>query len=436
MNTDVVDCCASPGLISVDEAIEKILSSATPVEQTESVMILDALNRILAEDVRSTIDVPGYDNSAMDGYAVHSDDCKTAGKVLKVTHRIPAGQVGTRLEKGCTARIFTGAPIPAGAVAVVMQEVCERNDDVVTINTVVDDGANIRLAGEDIANDSVVLKSGTRLRPQELGLLASVGLAELKVKRKLKVATFFTGDELVSPGKPLSSGQIYNSNRYTLRGLLQTMDCDVIDLGIVPDTLDATLDVLKQAAASADLVITSGGVSVGEEDYVRIALEQLGELSMWRIAMKPGKPVAFGKVDNALFIGLPGNPVSVFVTFLLFARGLILKLQGSTDYRVKPVSVIADFNWRNVQRQEYLRVKLVTRELANKELVNKEHANKEPSNNKPSTNKIQTLAQLYPHQGSGVLSSASWADGLVEVPIGSEINPGDPVRYFPFEGLF
>ncbi len=416
MKTDAADCCASPGLISVDEAIEKILSSATPVEQTESVMILDALNRVLAEDVRSTIDVPGYDNSAMDGYAVHSDDCKTTGKVLKVTQRIPAGQVGTRLEKGCAARIFTGAPIPAGADAIVMQEMCERNDDVVTINTVVDAGTNIRLAGEDIANDSVVLKSGTRLRPQELGLLASVGLAELNVKRKLKVATFFTGDELVSPGKPLSSGQIYNSNRYTLRGLLQTIDCEVIDLGIVPDTLDATLDVLKQAAASADLVITSGGVSVGEEDYVRIALEQLGELSMWRIAMKPGKPVAFGKVDNALFIGLPGNPVSVFVTFLLFARGLILKLQGSTDYRAKPVSVIADFNWRNVQRQEYLRVKLVSKE--------------------PSNNQLQTLAQLYPHQGSGVLSSASWADGLVEVPIGSEIKPGDAVRYFPFEGLY
>ncbi len=406
-----VDSCASPNLLSVDQAIEKILTPAVAVKETETVDILDALNRVLAEDVRSTIDVPGYDNSAMDGYAVRSSDCQTTGVKFSVSQRIAAGQVGNALAEGTAARIFTGAPVPAGADAIVMQEMCERNDDVVTINTIVDANCNIRRAGEDIAKDSVVLKSGMRLRSQELGLLASVGLAKLNVKRKLKVATFFTGDELVTPGQPLASGQIYNSNRYTLRGLLQTMDCDIIDLGIVPDTLDATVDVLKKAAASADLVITSGGVSVGEEDYVRVALEKLGELSMWRIAMKPGKPVAFGKIGNTLFMGLPGNPVSVFVTFLIFARGLILKLQGVTDCYLKSTSVIADFDWRNVQRQEYLRVKLVSRDKS-------------------------MVAQLYPHQGSGVLSSASWADGLVEVPINSEIKSGDKVRYLPFQGLY
>ena len=416
IETKTVDCCASPGLISVEQALEKVLSQASPVEQTETVTILDTLNRVLAEDLHSGIDVPGYDNSAMDGYAVRSEDCLTSGSELPVTQRIPAGQVGTLLEPGTAARIFTGAPIPEGADAVVMQERCERHDNEkqgskVTINTVVKTGSNVRRAGEDITMGSSVLNAGKRLRPQELGLLASVGLAEFKVKRKLKVATFFTGDEIVTPGQTLAAGQIYNSNRYTLTGLLQAMDCEIVDLGIVPDTLEATLDVLQQAASSADLVITSGGVSVGEEDYVRIALEKLGELSMWRIAMKPGKPVAFGKVKNALFMGLPGNPVSVFVTFLLFARALILKMQGADDYNIQRVSVIADFDWPVIKRQEYLRVRLVEKDR-------------------------QTVAQLYPHQGSGILSSASWADGLIEVSIGQQIKQGDKVSYLPFEGLY
>ena len=405
------DTCATPGLITVEQAIDKILSSATAVTETEPVEILDALNRVLAEDISSTIDVPGYDNSAMDGYAVHSADCQQEGVELPVSQRIPAGQVGEALQPGTAARIFTGAPIPEGADAVVMQEMCDAADDHVTINTTVPAGCNVRKAGEDIAEDSVVLSSGVKLRPQELGLIASVGVAELKVKRRLKVASFFTGDELVTPGKPLGSGQIYNSNRYTLRGFLQSMDCDVIDLGIVPDTLEATVDVLERAAAEADLVITSGGVSVGEEDYVRIALEQLGELNMWRIAMKPGKPVAFGSVKDALFIGLPGNPVSVFVTFLLFARPLILKLQGAAEYKAKPVSVIADFDWKKVQRQEYLRARLLEQDG-------------------------RFVAQIYPKQGSGVLSSASWSDGLVEVPLNQQIDRGDTVRFFSFQGLY
>lgn len=410
INTNTADSCASPGLISVEQAIENILAKAEPVEQVEQVALLGALNRVLADDLYSSIDVPGYDNSAMDGYAVRSEDCQVSGSMLPIRQRIPAGQVGSTLEPGSAARIFTGAPVPEGADAVIMQEMCVQQDDNVTINTTVKAGCNVRRAGEDIATGEAVLHAGKRLRAQELGLLASVGLAEFKVKRRLKVATFFTGDEIVSPGQPLAPGQIYNSNRYTLRGLLQTMDCEVIDLGIVPDTLEATVDVLQRAAEGADLVITSGGVSVGEEDYVRIALEQLGELSMWRIAMKPGKPVAFGKVGKALFMGLPGNPVSVFVTFLLFARALILKLQGADDYLAKPVSVIADFDWPKVKRQEYLRVRL-------------------------AHDDNQVKAQLYPHQGSGVLSSASWADGLVEVKIDGDIKKGDLVNYLSFQGM-
>ena len=405
------DSCAAPGLITVEQAIDRILSSATAVSETESVEILDGLNRVLAEDISSTINVPGYDNSAMDGYAVRSADCQQAGVTLPIGQRIPAGQVGETLQPATAARIFTGAPIPEGADAVVMQEMCEAGDGQVTINTTVAAGSNVRKAGEDIAEHSVVLGSGVKLRPQELGLVASVGVAQLKVKRRLKVASFFTGDELVTPGEPLGSGQIYNSNRYTLRGFLQAMDCDVIDLGIVPDTLEDTVDVLQRAAAEADLVITSGGVSVGEEDYVRIALEQLGELNMWRIAMKPGKPVAFGSVKDALFIGLPGNPVSVFVTFLLFARPLILKLQGAAEYRTKPVTVTADFDWKQVQRQEYLRARLVEQDG-------------------------RFVARIYPKQGSGVLSSASWSEGLVEVPLNQAINRGDSVSYLSFQGLF
>jgi molybdopterin molybdotransferase len=301
--------------------------------------------------------------------------------------------------------------VPEGADAVVMQELCERQGDAVTINAAVRAGENIRRAGEDIARGSVMLSAGTRIHPQEQGLMASVGLATVTVFEKLRVATFFTGDELVEPGKELAPGQIYNSNRYTLNGLLESVGCDVVDYGIIPDTLEATLGIMKIAASNADLVLTSGGVSVGEEDYVRIALEQLGELNMWRINMKPGKPVAFGKVDNALFMGLPGNPVSVFVTFLVFARPLILKLQGAEQYRPEPLSIRSGFAWQGIQRQEYLRVRI-------------RHDDAGP------------YAEAYPHQGSGVLSSVSWADGLVVIEPGQVVEAGDVLQYLPFSTLY
>ena len=404
------DGCAAPDLIPVDEAISRVLDAATPVVETELIDIESSLNRVLAEDVISAINVPGYDNSAMDGYAVRSTECAEAGILFKVSQRIPAGRSGVKLETGTAARIFTGAPLPEGADAVVMQELCQQQADSVIINASVMTGENIRRAGEDIEKGSVILKAGTRIRPQEQGLIASVGQVAINVRRKLKVATFFTGDELVEPGRVLAPGQIYNSNRYTLTGMLQSAGCEVIDLGIVPDTLEATLEVLKHAAASADLVLTSGGVSVGEEDYVRIALEQLGELSMWRINMKPGKPVAFGKVDNALFMGLPGNPVSVFVTFIIFARPLIFKMQGAENYLSNELSIRSGFEWKGVKRQEYLRVRVRQDESG-------------------------ACAEIYPHQGSGVLSSTSWADGLVVVEPEKVINTGDLVQYIPFQGL-
>ncbi len=406
--TSPVDCCDTPSLISVDDAIHRILEHTTALPETEIIVLDDALGRFLAEDVISTINVPGYDNSAMDGYAVRSSEI-SADIELPVSQRIPAGSVGSPLTEGSVARIFTGAPVPPGADAVVMQEKCTAGETTVTVNTSVKAGTNIRRAGEDIAAGSVVLKAGQKLRAQEMGLLASVGISQLMVFRRLKVATFFTGDELVKPGQKLAPGQIYNSNKYTLKGLLQSFNCEIIDLGIVPDSLEATHKVLAKAATQADLVITSGGVSVGEEDYVRVALQQLGELSMWRIAMKPGKPVAFGKIGQTLFMGLPGNPVSVFVTCLLFARPLILKMQGATQYLPQKLLMTSGFAWQAGGRQEYLRVRIETK------------------NNRP-------VVTLFPHQGSGVLSSASWADGLAEVD--EDIKPGDSVKYLPFQGLF
>ena len=403
------DSCAGSGLISVDEAIQQLLSHASAVNEAETCDLMAALGRVLAEDIVSTLDVPGHDNTAMDGYAVRSEDCAQAGAQLRVTQRIPAGSNGVEVKPGEAARIFTGAPIPPGADAVVMQEqtTCEPDSDIVTINKTCSAGENIRRAGEDIKQGSVILEAGTRIRQQEMGLIASVGVGTVVVYRKLRVACFFTGDEIVEPGNPLQPGQIYNSNRYTLNGFLQIQHCEITDYGIVPDTLEATVDVIKQAAQNADLILTSGGVSVGEEDYVRITLEQLGELHMWRIAMKPGKPVAFGRVGDALFLGLPGNPVSVFVTAQIFARPLMRKMQGEQTCLPVPVWVKADFDWPVVQRQEYLRARIENRDG-------------------------ESWAVVYPHQGSGVLSSASWADGLVVAPVNTAVRRGDSVSYLAF----
>ena len=263
-------------LMNVDEAIERLLSQAVTLTDTETVLLQDALGRVLAEPVHSDVNVPPHDNSAMDGYAVRAADVAAAGKSLPVSQRIAAGQTGSPLAQGTAARIFTGAPIPEAADTVVMQELCEQQADNVIINTVPAPGANVRAAGEDIKQGATILEPGIRLRPQELGLAASVGIAQLTVHRRLTVALFATGDELVDPGQPLEPGQIYNSNRYTLTGLLQSQGCEIIDLGRVADTLEDTCAALTDAASKADLIISSGGVSVGEEDYVKLAVEQLG----------------------------------------------------------------------------------------------------------------------------------------------------------------
>lgn len=399
-------------MLSLDEALERLLARVQPLGRSEALPTAEALGRVLAADVVSTLDVPPADNTSMDGYAVCAADVARPGTVLPVAQRVPAGVVGAVLQPGTAARIFTGAQLPAGADAVVMQEQCEavpgEGLGSVRINAAVEPGQWIRRRGEDVQKAAVVLAAGHRLDAAALGLAATVGAAQLQLACRPRVALFSTGDELVMPGEPLKPGAIYNSNRFTLRGLLQGLGCEVLDLGIVPDKLDATRAALRQAASQADLIITSGGVSVGEEDHLRPAVQAEGELDLWQIAIKPGKPFAYGRVGPSHFVGLPGNPVSSFVTFLLLVRPLILRLQGATQLAPRRFSLPAGFAWpRPDKRREFLRVRL-------------DEAGQ---------------LQLFPNQSSGVLSSAVWADGLVDNPPSTAIAAGERVSYIPFSEL-
>jgi molybdopterin molybdotransferase len=398
----------NPGLLSVDEALAQLLAGAKPVSEVEQVPTLQAAGRVLAKAQTSTMDVPPMDNSAMDGYAVRLADL-SSNKTLKIAQRIPAGSVGKPLEAGTAARIFTGAPIPAGADAIVMQEFTESEKDSVRIKTVPKPGEWIRRTGSDIRKGGQVLAAGKRLLPQDTGLAASVGIGSLPVYRKLKLGLFFTGDELLMPGEPLAPGRIYNSNRFTLNGLADAFGCEVRDYGIVPDDLGKTREVLRQAAAENDLIVTSGGVSVGDEDHVKPAVEAEGSLLMWKIAMKPGRPLAFGKVGKAAFIGLPGNPVSSFVTFLIFVRPFLLRTQGVAEVAPRAIDARSDFDWPEPDaRREFLRVKW----------------------------NAQGGLDLYPTQDSAVLTSTAWADGLVDNPARQAIRKGERVRFLPYSELY
>lgn len=396
-------------MLAVSEALALMQAAARPVAQSEVIPTLSANGRVLAAAQVSGMNVPGMDNTQMDGYAVRAADCASGNAALTVSQRIPAGHVGQPLHPGTAARIFTGAMIPEGADAVVMQEQCELAGDVVTIKHTPKSGEWIRRAGEDIKTGAVILPAGARLRSQELGLAASVGLAELPVKRKLRVAVFFTGDELTMPGEPLAPGAIYNSNRFTLRALLENLGCEISDFGIVPDSLEATRSVLRECAQGHDLIITSGGVSVGEEDHIKPAVEAEGKLNMWQIAVKPGKPLAFGEVKDAFFVGLPGNPVSSFITFLMFVRPFILRLQGvEGEIAPRAFAMRADFNWPKAdKRNEFLRARI---------------------------NAAGGL-ELFTNQSSGVLTSTVWGDGVIDNPPGQVIASGDVVRFIPFSEL-
>lgn len=404
----------TPPMLTATQALEHLLSAAAPVRECVSLATHDANGRVLAADQTSPLNVPPMDNTQMDGYAVRAGECASGEAELRISQRIPAGSVGQALEAGTAARIFTGAGIPRGADAVVMQEQCETvaGTDRIKVRHVPSAGDWIRRAGEDIRSGTVILRAGTRLRPQELGLAASVGIAALPVFRQLRVAVFFTGDELTMPGEPLKPGAIYNSNRFVLRGLLENLGCIVSDFGIVPDRLDATRETLRLAARDSDLVLTSGGVSVGEEDHVKAAVEAEGRLNLWQIAIKPGKPLAFGEINRddgrAFFIGLPGNPVSSFVTFLLFVRPFIQRLSGVQDVAPQALAMRADFSWSKADRRnEFLRARI----------------------------NAGGGLDLFPNQGSGVLSSVVWGDGLIDNPPGQTIAPGDTVRFLPFANL-
>jgi len=402
-----------PALRPLDDALAALLAQAQPLAGSETVATFDADGRVLAEDLVSALQVPPQDNSSMDGYAVRRGEIADEGVPLPVSQRIPAGAAPQPLQPGTIARIFTGAPVPPGADAIVMQEDTQVLDAArVRILRVPGAGQWIRRSGEDITRGSTVLARGERLGPAALGLAASIGRARLQVARRPRVALFSTGDELVMPGdvppEAMKPGAIYNSNRFFLRSLLLRLGCEVRDLGIVPDRREATVQALREAARDNDLILTSGGVSVGEEDHIKPAVQQLGSLDLWQIAMKPGKPFAYGKVADAHFIGLPGNPVSSFVTFLLLVRPFLLKLQGATHVTPAAVQLAANFDWpRADKRREFLRAR----------------------------RDAQGRLELFANQSSGVLTSSVWADGLVDVPAGQTIARGEAVRFLPLAEL-
>jgi len=397
------------GMLSVDEALEVLLSGAKAVSEIEQVPALEASGRVLARALASTMDVPPMDNSAMDGYALRASDVSAPEARLRIAQRIAAGEVGKPLAAGTAARIFTGAPIPQGADAIVMQEFCAVEGDSVVVRKVPKPGEWVRRTGSDIRQGATVVQAGRRLLPQDTGLAASVGIGTMPVYRRVRMGLFFTGDELVMPGEPLAPGRIYNSNRFTLNGMAHAFGCEVRDYGIVPDSLEATRAVLKRASAECDIIVTSGGVSVGEADFVKPAVEAEGSLLMWRISMKPGRPLAFGRVGASAFIGLPGNPVSSFVTFLIFVRPFLLRTQGISEVAPRVTDARADFDWIEPDpRREFLRVKW----NANGGL------------------------DLYPTQDSAVLTSTAWADGLVDNPANRSIRKGDRVSYLPFAELY
>lgn len=406
-----MSCCPETGLMSVEDALKRLTAGVGSVAVPEQVRLNDACGRVLAQDIKAEIDVPPHDNSAMDGYAFQSSDLTAENKCLPIGLRVAAGDAQSTLEPGTAARIFTGAPVPFGADTVVMQESCRVSDDKVEFQETHTPGANIRRKGEDISLGTTILTAGKRLQPQDIGLLASIGCADIPVYRKLRVGILSSGDELLEPGSPSQPGKIYNSNRYMLSALLTRWGYDVSDFGVVKDTLEDTLTALQEASALVDVIMTTGGVSVGEEDHIKSAVSALGELQLWRVAIKPGKPFAYGRIGNTVFIGLPGNPVSVMVTSMVLALPLLEKLQGKTESTNLIVQLPAWFSIdKPGKRDEFLRVR------------------------KDRVDGVLGL-KAYHQQSSGALSSASWSDGLAWIPKGLVVTKGQLVDYLPYESI-
>jgi molybdopterin molybdotransferase len=412
---DMSSLSFTPGLpiamLPFDTAKQQLLAAARPLTETESLDTELAFGRALAFDVVSPQTVPPFDNAAMDGYALHVAQVPVAGTRLPVSQRIAAGDVAQPLVPGTAARIFTGAELPKGADAVVMQEDCVVDGDSVVVKRLPAAGEHVRLAGSSLRAGDAVLTKGARLSAAALGLAASVGIAELPVFRRLRVAIFFTGSELVMPGEPLKPGHIYNSNRYLMRGFLQDLGVDIVDLGIIPDDRDATEAALVRAGAAADVIVTSGGMSEGEEDYVAGAVGARGRVDVWKIASKPGKPLAFGAVRSGgrevAFIGLPGNPVAVWVGMMVLVVPYLRRCQGFARIEPDRQRLPADFSYKvKGNRLEFIRVRRNER----------------------------GRLDLYPQQDSAIIGSAVWADGLAAIPAGTTVAPGDSVDYVPGPG--
>ena len=397
-------------LIPLEGALDHLLSKAQPVSRMETVALADSLGRMLAENHYVPADVPPADNSSVDGYALRYRDL-SAGQPIPVSARIPAGAAPSPLAEGTAARIFTGSEIPEGADSVVMQEDVTVTDAGIVVQSDVAEGQNIRRRGQDLKTGDLALAKGTLVRPHEMGLLASLGVARVNVLERLRVAILTTGDELVDPGKPLGPGQIYNSNRFTLIGLMTELGCEVVLCESLRDERAATRETLLRAAESSDLIITSGGVSVGEEDHVRAVLEEDGSLSLWRLALKPGKPLAFGAIGGTPILGLPGNPGSVLVTLLVVGLPYIRKRQGRNPHPLIGEKIPADFSVSSPSiRREFVRARKETRGT-------------------------EVVIAAHPNQNSGLLSSACWADGLAVVPENTTVKPGDLLTYYSFTEL-
>jgi len=394
-------------MFSVQEAIARLLESAPPPPGRETIRLIDALGRVLADDAHALVNVPPAANSAMDGYAIRFEECRRQQQKIPLSQRVAAGHPPQPLAPGTAARIFTGAEIPPGADTVVMQENCTADESFLTINKLPEPGDNIRPRGQDLAAGQQMFGRGQRLRAQDLGLLASQGVSRVEVYRRLKVAVMSTGDELVEPGEATKPGQIYNSNRYTMHGLLSAWGFEVVDFGVAPDRMEAITERMEQAARSADVIVSSGGVSVGEEDHVKAVVESLGSIDLWRIAIKPGKPFAFGNVKGKPFLGLPGNPVSVLVTLLIIGRPFLFACQGTAGQPLQPSRQVALFSRHSSTREDYLRVRSTPAGL-----------------------------ELFPSQSSGVLLSASWSDGLVRQNVNETIRAGELVDFLPYAQLY
>lgn len=416
------DCFAFGGeLMPAAEALARLAETTHTVAQPEEVSLHDGHGRVLARDVLSVRDVPPHDNAAVDGWAVFFNDLNAEGETcLPWSERVPAGRpLSHAAARGVALRIFTGAPMPSGEGGapgpdtVLMQEDCREEDGVVIIPPGIKRGANRRFAGEDIKNGDVILAAGRRLRPQDIGLAASVGLTSLWVYQPLKVAVFSSGDEVFEPGAVLPPGGIYDSNRFMVTALLEGLGCEVNDLGILPDRLDAVQGALDRASGAHDVLITSGGVSTGEEDHIKTAVEALGHLNLWRLAIRPGRPIALGQVGRVPFVGLPGNPVAVLVTFLRFARPLLLRLSGAAEIEPHHYPVRADFDYKKKKgRREWLRARLRTLDDGS------------------------VAAEKYERGGAGILSSAVFADGLIELPEDvTRVEHGMTVDFLPFNEM-